>query len=70
MTEQMNPNIGYLVDDKRITEIIAALCTIEDLKGLTEEEFTGDVMAAKRSAFILQESLSVPRSYADLLKKA
>lgn len=36
--EQMNPN--YLVDDKRITEIIEALSTIEDLKGLTQEEFT------------------------------
>jgi hypothetical protein len=40
MTEQMNPKVEYLVDDKRITEIVAALSTIEDLKGLTEKEFT------------------------------
>jgi signal transduction histidine kinase len=40
MTEQMNPKTEYPVDDKRITAIIAALCTIEDLKGLAEEEFT------------------------------
>lgn len=40
MKEQMNSKVEYLVDDKRIAEIVAALCTIEDLKGLTEEEFT------------------------------
>jgi signal transduction histidine kinase len=40
MTEQMNPKVEYLVDNKRITEIVAALETIEDLKGLTKEEFT------------------------------
>ncbi|MGC1870776.1 MAG: ATP-binding protein [Acidobacteriaceae bacterium] len=39
MTEQVNPNVEYLVDDKRITEIVAALRTIEDLQGLTEDEF-------------------------------
>ena len=39
MTEQMNPKAEYLIDDKRIREIVAALRTIEDLKGLTEEEF-------------------------------
>ena len=40
MTEQMNPKTEHRIDDKRITEIIAALCTIEDLNGLAEEEFT------------------------------
>ena len=40
MSEQMNPKVKYLVDDKRIKEIVSALRTIEDLKGLTEEEFT------------------------------
>jgi signal transduction histidine kinase len=40
MTEQMNPKVEYLIDDNRIREIVAALRTIEDLKGLTEEEFT------------------------------
>jgi signal transduction histidine kinase len=38
MAEQMNSKVEYMVDNKRITEIIAALCTIEELKGLTEEE--------------------------------
>jgi signal transduction histidine kinase len=38
MAEQMNPKAEYLVDDQRITEIVAALRTIEDLKGLTEAE--------------------------------
>ncbi len=37
---------------------------------LTEEEFTDEVTAARQSGFILEESLSVPRSYAILLKKA
>jgi hypothetical protein len=40
MTEQMNPKTEHRINDKRLTEIIAALCTIEDLKGLAEEEFT------------------------------
>lgn len=40
MMEQMNSKVEYLVDDKRITEIVAALRTIEDLNGLTEDEFT------------------------------
>ena len=40
MTEQMNRKIEYLVDEKRIPEIVAALRTIDDLMGLTEEEFT------------------------------
>ena len=40
MTEQMNSKAEYLVDNNRIREIVAALRTIEDLKGLTEEEFT------------------------------
>ena len=35
-----NPEVEYLVDDKRITESVAALSTIEDLKGFTEEELT------------------------------
>ena len=35
----MNSKVEYMVDNKRITEIITALCTIEELKGLTEEEF-------------------------------
>jgi signal transduction histidine kinase len=37
MAEQMK--VEYLLGDKRIAEIVAALSTIEDLKGLTEEEF-------------------------------
>jgi signal transduction histidine kinase len=40
MAEQMNSKVECLADNKRITEIIAALRNIEDLKGLTEEEFT------------------------------
>src|SRR5277367_5874699 len=40
MAEQMNPKVEYSVEDKRIAEIVAALSTIEDLNGLTEEEFT------------------------------
>jgi signal transduction histidine kinase len=39
MTEQMNPKVEYLVNNERIREIVSALRTIEDLKGLTEEEF-------------------------------
>ena len=35
----MNSKVEYMVDDKRVREIVSALCTIEDLKGLTEEEF-------------------------------
>ncbi len=38
MAEQMNTKVEYLLDDKRIREIAAALRTLEDLKGLTEEE--------------------------------
>ena len=33
-------DLNSLIDDERIGEIVAALRTIEDLKGLTEEEFT------------------------------
>ncbi len=40
MAEQMNPKTEYLVDSQRLTEIVAALRTIEDLNGLTEEEFS------------------------------
>jgi signal transduction histidine kinase len=40
MTEQMNSKVEYIIDDKRIPEIVAALRTIEDLNGLAEEEFT------------------------------
>src|SRR5580698_5969209 len=40
MAEQMNRKVEYLVDDKHIPEIVAALRTIEDLKGLSEEEFS------------------------------
>ena len=36
----MNRIVEYLVDEKCIPEIVAALRTIEDLKGLSEEEFT------------------------------
>jgi signal transduction histidine kinase len=36
----MNPKTEYLVDSQRLTEIVAALRTIEDLNGLTEEEFS------------------------------
>jgi signal transduction histidine kinase len=39
MAEQMNLKVESLLDDKRVTEIVAALSTIEDLRGLTEEEF-------------------------------
>jgi signal transduction histidine kinase len=40
MAEQMNRKVEYLVNDEHIPEIVAALRTIEDLKGLSEEEFT------------------------------
>jgi signal transduction histidine kinase len=40
MAEQMSPAIEYAVDDQRITAIVAALRTIENLNGLTDEEFT------------------------------
>jgi signal transduction histidine kinase len=40
MAEKMNRKVEYLVDAKRISEIVAALRTIKDLKELTEEEFT------------------------------
>src|SRR5580658_3805202 len=40
MTEQMNPKVEYFVDGERIRGIVAALRTIKDLEGLSEEEFT------------------------------
>jgi signal transduction histidine kinase len=40
MAEQMSPTVEYVVDDQRITAIVAALRTIENLNGLTDEEFT------------------------------
>lgn len=40
MAEQMNPNLQSIVDDKHITEIVAALRMIEDLEGLTDDELT------------------------------
>jgi CRP-like cAMP-binding protein len=40
MVEQMNPKGDYMFVDKRLGEIVSALRTIEDLKGLAEEEFT------------------------------
>jgi signal transduction histidine kinase len=40
MAEQMSTAVEYVVDDQRITAIVAALRTIEGLEGLTEEEFT------------------------------
>src|ERR1700736_3265121 len=40
MAEQMQPKIEYPVQAERIADIVVALSTIEDLKGLTEEEFT------------------------------
>jgi signal transduction histidine kinase len=39
MAESINPKVEYPVDNKRIPEIVEALSTIEDLKGLTDEEF-------------------------------
>jgi signal transduction histidine kinase len=36
----MKPNVGYPEQTERITDIVAALSTIEALQGLTEEEFT------------------------------
>ena len=39
MTEQINSNAAFLLDDKRVIEIVEALRTIEDLEGLTEDEF-------------------------------
>jgi signal transduction histidine kinase len=39
MAEPMIPGIECLVDNRRITEIVTALRTIKDLKGLTEDEF-------------------------------
>jgi CRP-like cAMP-binding protein len=39
MSEQMNPKAEYPIDDKRIKEVVSALRTIEDPKGLTEDEF-------------------------------
>jgi len=38
MTKPINSKIGHPAGDARSAEIIAALSTIEDLKGLTEEE--------------------------------
>jgi len=40
MTEQMNQKVESLVDDERIPAIVEALRTIDDLKGLTDEECT------------------------------
>jgi signal transduction histidine kinase len=40
MTEQMQTKVEHAVEAERIAVIVAALSTIEDLKGLTEEEFT------------------------------
>jgi len=40
MKEETSPKIEDMVDDKSIREIVSALRTIEDLKGLSEEEFT------------------------------
>jgi hypothetical protein len=40
MAEQMKPKVEYPEQAERIADIVAALSTIEDLKGLTEEEFT------------------------------
>jgi len=36
---QMNSNVEYLVGDKRMIEVVAALRTIEELEGLTDDEF-------------------------------
>jgi signal transduction histidine kinase len=40
MTEEMSPKIKDMLDDERISEIVSALHTIEDLRGLSDEEFT------------------------------
>jgi signal transduction histidine kinase len=40
MTEEMSPKIKDMLDDERISEIVSALHTIEDLRGLSNEEFT------------------------------
>jgi signal transduction histidine kinase len=37
---KMSPTIEDMPDDKRISEIVSALHTIEDLRGLSNEEFT------------------------------
>ena len=39
MAGQMNSNVEYLVGDKRMIEVVAALRTIEELEGLTDDEF-------------------------------
>jgi signal transduction histidine kinase len=47
MANQINLRIDDLAGDKHIAEIVAALHTIEDLKGLTEEEFAWLAMNGK-----------------------